>query len=180
MKNFFISYNRADRRWAVWIAWTLEAAGYSTVIQDWDFRPGDNFVLEMHRAIQSTERTILVLSESFLDSSFTAAEWSSVFAADPDAQANRLIPVKVLPCRPEGLLKALVEIDLVGLSAPEAKAALLRGLEARGKPAQEPGFPGIAAPVFPAQADFPEKQDSASPRIVVPASEPVAVVVTPR
>ena len=47
MKDFFISYTKTDKAWAEWIAWTLEAAGYSTVIQAWDFRPGSNFVLEM-------------------------------------------------------------------------------------------------------------------------------------
>jgi hypothetical protein len=47
MKDFFISYAKADQPWAEWIAWKLEDAGYSTVIQAWDFRPGANFVLEM-------------------------------------------------------------------------------------------------------------------------------------
>jgi hypothetical protein len=46
VKDFFISYNSADRNWAEWIAWQLEEAAYSVVIQAWDFRPGGNFVLE--------------------------------------------------------------------------------------------------------------------------------------
>lgn len=62
MKDFFVNYNKADRPWAEWIAWRLEEAGYSTVIQAWDFRPGSNFVLEMHRAAQEAERTVAVLS----------------------------------------------------------------------------------------------------------------------
>jgi hypothetical protein len=41
-KDFFISYNEADRGWAEWIAWQLEAEGYSTIVQAWDFRPGGN------------------------------------------------------------------------------------------------------------------------------------------
>ena len=49
-KDFFISYNKADRAWAEWIAWTLEEAGYSTTIQAWDFQAGGNFVLEMQKA----------------------------------------------------------------------------------------------------------------------------------
>ncbi len=31
-KDFFISYNKADREWAEWIAWQLEEEGYTTVI----------------------------------------------------------------------------------------------------------------------------------------------------
>src|SRR5262245_28780269 len=51
MKDFFISYNKADRGWAEWIAWQLESAEYTTIIQIWDFGAGSNFVLEMHRAL---------------------------------------------------------------------------------------------------------------------------------
>ena len=31
--DFFISYISVDRAWAEWIAWALEEAGYSTIIQ---------------------------------------------------------------------------------------------------------------------------------------------------
>jgi TIR domain len=43
-KNFYVSYTGADQAWAEWIAETLEQDGYSTVLQVWDFRPGENFV----------------------------------------------------------------------------------------------------------------------------------------
>ncbi len=54
LKSFFISYNRSDKTWAEWIAYTLEEAGYSVVIQAWDFRPGGNFVLEMQKVATDT------------------------------------------------------------------------------------------------------------------------------
>jgi hypothetical protein len=50
-KDFFISYTGADRQWAEWIAWHLEQAGYSTIIQAWDFRAGGNFAHEMQRLL---------------------------------------------------------------------------------------------------------------------------------
>ena len=37
-RDFFVSFNQADRTWATWIAWVLEEAGYSVWFQDWDFR----------------------------------------------------------------------------------------------------------------------------------------------
>ncbi|HEY0070106.1 MAG TPA: toll/interleukin-1 receptor domain-containing protein, partial [Chloroflexia bacterium] len=40
MKDYFISYNKADKDWAEWIAWHLEEEKHSTVLQAWDFRPG--------------------------------------------------------------------------------------------------------------------------------------------
>jgi len=39
MVDFFISYNKADKAWAEWIAWELEENGCTTVMQAWDFRP---------------------------------------------------------------------------------------------------------------------------------------------
>jgi hypothetical protein len=70
MKDFFISYTKVDQPWAEWIAWKLEEAGYSTVIQAWDFRPGSNFVLEIQNAATIAERTIAVLSQKYLESVF--------------------------------------------------------------------------------------------------------------
>jgi TIR domain len=46
-RDFFISYTAADRAWAEWVAWQLEAAGWTTVLQAWDFAVGENFVLRM-------------------------------------------------------------------------------------------------------------------------------------
>jgi hypothetical protein len=42
VKDFFISYNGKDKSWAEWIAYQLEEAEYTTLIQAWDFRPGGN------------------------------------------------------------------------------------------------------------------------------------------
>ena len=53
-RDFFISYNSHDKDWAVWIAWQLEAAGYTTLIQAWDFHAGNNFVVEMDRAARQS------------------------------------------------------------------------------------------------------------------------------
>ncbi len=38
--DFFISYTRSDLRWAEWIGWVLEDAGFRVVMQAWDFGPG--------------------------------------------------------------------------------------------------------------------------------------------
>ncbi len=71
-RDFFISFNKADRAWATWIAWTLEDAGYKVLFQDWDFT--GNFVLKMHDAIKRSRRMIAVLSPDYLTSLFTAPE----------------------------------------------------------------------------------------------------------
>jgi hypothetical protein len=168
-QDFFISYNRADKHWAEWIAWTLEAAGYSVIIQAWDFRPGGNFILDMQRAAAESQKTIAVLSESYLKASYTQPEWAAAFANDPQSQDRKLIPVRVKECRPEGMLRPIVYIDLVGLSETEAKQALLEGLKPSGRPDQKPAFPSSEAAgeptVAPPIATEPKPFPSALSRV---------------
>ncbi|MDX2212034.1 MAG: tetratricopeptide repeat protein [Oculatellaceae cyanobacterium bins.114] len=157
MKDFFISYNQRDRAWAEWIAWTLEEGGYTTVIQAWDFRAGGNFVLDMQKAASEAERTIAVLSDTYLTSAFTAPEWAAAFVQDPTGEKGLLIPVRVKECQPTGLLRPIVYVDLVDVAEAEAQDLLLRSLSpGRTKPDQQPQFPGNVTspssrlkPVFP-------------------------------
>lgn len=155
MAHFFVIYAGPDQPWAEWIAWQLEAAGRTTTIQAWDFRPANNFVLEMHDAARGSEKTIMVLSKNFMAAEYTQAEWTAIFARDPTGKERRLVPVRVDDVKPDGLLSALVYIDLVGLDAEAARKRLLDGVaEARAKPSSEPRFPGSKAPRFPGPDPF--------------------------
>ena len=166
MLDFFVSYTATDEAWAEWIAWVLEEAGFSTVLQKWDFAAGSNFVLEMQNAAVQAGRTIAVLSPNYLTKSrFGAAEWAAAFAADPDGRRRGLVPVRVKDCVVDGLLKPIVYIDLVGLGEAEAKDRLLNNLTgSRLKPAQRPSFPGAASPTHPfpgaAQPGQPSKMSA--------------------
>ncbi|NEP01895.1 MAG: toll/interleukin-1 receptor domain-containing protein [Symploca sp. SIO2E9] len=160
MKDFFISYNGADKAWAEWIAWILEEAGYSVVIQAWDFLPGGNFVLEMHKAAAGTEKTIAVLSENYLNAEYTHSEWATAFTQDSQGQKRILIPIRVGECKPTGLLKPLIYADLVNLSEQEAQNAVLGALKDRAKPDSKPQFPGSgekseqdSKPLFPGNSE---------------------------
>lgn len=144
-KDFFVSYTSADEEWAVWIAHVLEEAGYSVVIQAWDFRPGSNFVIEMQRALQSSDRLIAVLSPAYLAAHFPQPEWAAVFAADPEGVARRLVPVMVRQCQPDGLLGQIVQIRIHNFDSAMAAQKLLDGvLSGRARPTTPPAFPGSA------------------------------------
>ena len=156
MKDFFISYNKADEGWAEWIAWQKEEESYTTVVQAWDFRPGSNFVLEMQKAAAETERTIAALSPDYLASGMTQPEWAARFVEDSTGDERKLVPVRVRECELKGLLKPIVYIDLVDLPEAAAKNTLLDGVaEVRGKPQAAPAYPGGAPrstadrPTFP-------------------------------
>src|SRR3954468_4494505 len=142
-RDFFISFNKADRAWATWVAWVLEGAGHSVLFQDWDFK--GNFVLEMDRAHKETRRTIAILSPDYLTSRFTAPEWAARFAQDATSEHDLLIPVRVRPCELEGLLAQVVYVDLLGCGEPAARHKLFNRVEGiRLKPDEPPLFPGGA------------------------------------
>ena len=174
MKDFFISYNRHDKQWAEWIAWTLEEAGYSVVVEVWDFRPGENFVLCMNTGVTETQHTIAVLSEYFLQAVYTHPEWAAAFAQDPRSLERKLIPIRVGVCQPKGLLAQIVYVDLVGVTAVEAKAFVLDALRERAKPVKEPMFPGVqlaAERIEPEPVAFPMTLTRVLPKLTASASQ---------
>ncbi|MEM9484320.1 MAG: tetratricopeptide repeat protein, partial [Cyanobacteria bacterium P01_F01_bin.116] len=106
-----------------------------------DFRPGGNFVLDMQRAAAETDKTLVVLSEDYLNAEFTQPEWAAAFADDPTSLQRKVIPVRVGDCKPSGLLRPIVYVDLVDLEADDARQAILDALPERLKPESEPAFP---------------------------------------
>ncbi len=158
-RDFFISYTQADRAWAEWLAWELEAAGYTTVLQAWDMPPGAAFAHVMHQATTTARHTLLVLSPAYLRSAMTEAEWRPGFVADPSGQDRRLVPMRVEPCEPKGLLTDRVYLDLVGLDEATARGRLREGVAAalrgRARPASRPRFPKAPAPAAVDRPRFP-------------------------
>ncbi|MBW4523324.1 MAG: toll/interleukin-1 receptor domain-containing protein [Scytolyngbya sp. HA4215-MV1] len=186
MHDFFISYTGNDRPWAEWIAWVLEEAGYSVIIQAWDFQVGGNFVLDMQKATEA-KRTIAVLSALYLTKPFPQSEWAAAFAQDSTSANRKLIPVRVEDCNPTGLLGQIVYIDTFNCEESEAQQRLLAAVkDGRMKPTQRPGFPGqpvqrevsehVSFPgqSTPATATTPLSQTAAQP----PQSPAVSLTVS--
>ncbi|MGH4016267.1 MAG: TIR domain-containing protein [Pseudonocardiaceae bacterium] len=155
--DFFVSYTGADRNWAVWIAGTLEAAGYSVTLQNWDFRPGADWVHEMNRALSSARRTIAVLSRSYVKSLHGEAEWRVAYEADPSGELGTLVPVRVDDVQPRGLLATRILIDLGSLPEDDARRTLVEGVRqadrhgaaSRDRSGPTPPFPGGRPDVKP-------------------------------
>ena len=141
-RDFFISYTSANSRWAEWIAWQLEEAGYSVIQQAWDFRPRINFVSEMERAISNVKRTIAVLSPQYFNALYTQPEWAAAFKLDPKGEQSILIPVRIQECELTGLLDQIIFIDLAGRGEGSAAKILLTELRhERAKPEMAPAHP---------------------------------------
>jgi hypothetical protein len=108
----------------------------------------------MPRATAGCERTIAVLSPQYLRSLYGAPEWAAAFSSDPQGLQQKLVPIRIAECQPDGLLKSIVYIDLVGTDDEVARERLLDGVaRRRAKPSSQPAFPGnksrSPAPAFP-------------------------------
>lgn len=141
IKDFFISYNKADKEIAKWIAGTLEENNYTTYIQTWDFKPGNNFILQMQDAVKSCKRTIIVLSQDYLDSEYCQSEWAATYNCDPTGENKKLIPIRVDNVKPDGLLSSIIYIDLYNCNEETAKKKLLNGIDENENPRKKPKFP---------------------------------------
>ncbi|WP_154675141.1 TIR domain-containing protein, partial [Parafrankia elaeagni] len=133
--DFFVSYTRADQAWAEWIAWTLEEAGYSLLIQAWDFVPGAHWISSVERGVQQAKRTIVVLSEGYEESMAASAEWWHVWSADPPDSLKQILPVRVESFTPRSFPLPFGAVDLFNVDRLEARAKLLTAVKL-GLPAQ--------------------------------------------
>jgi len=142
-RDFFISYNKADKRRAKWIAAVLEQAGYSCYIQAWDFRPGGNFVLDMQKALADSERFIAVLSSDYLTSSYCQAEWAAAVTKDPNNEKRSIIPVRIVDIEPKELLAAVNYVDLFNADEETAEQKLLNAVDVNDIPRDRPDFSDV-------------------------------------
>lgn len=126
--DFFVSHSSADRDWAEWIAWQLEKAGYSTLLDVWDFAPGKRFTREMQDAHADTARTIAVLSPDYFASKYAQLELEARLVENHEGDDQRLIPIVVRKCKAPGLLRPFIHINLTSRTEAAAVKTLLEGL----------------------------------------------------
>lgn len=129
-KDFFVSYTTANQDWAEWVAWTLEQNGYTCVLQKWDFVPGQDFMQQMRRALDTCTQMIAVVSDDYFKSPNAGAELNAALVNDPLGDRSALIPVRVEECKLGGIMRGRIYIDLVGRDRDQAKNDLLQGIEA--------------------------------------------------
>ncbi len=169
--QIFVSYSPADERWATWMAWELEAAGYRTMLQAWDFVPGTNFIDFMDRGLSEAAAVVAVLSRHYVGSTYGRLEWQAALRADPGNPAGRLVTVRVDDCPLEGLLATITYIDLVGVTDPHQARELLisrieHALAGRAKQ-QEVAYPQSAKTIV-GQVLHPAERPAPAPSPTVP------------
>ncbi|MGW4472046.1 TIR domain-containing protein [Nonomuraea sp. NPDC004354] len=164
--DIFVSYSPADTAWATWIAWELEAAGYRTMIQAWDFVPGTNFIDFMDRGVSEAQVVVAVLSRNYLGSRYGRMEWQAALRAVPDNPSAKLITVRLEDVPLGGLLSTITWVDLVGVTDQATARGLLlnriaEAVAGRAKPHLPPAFPhGAAEPEREPEPEPPHEAPS--------------------
>lgn len=143
MKDFFVSYTGNDLAYATWVAEILEANNYTVVIQEWDFRPGDNFVSKINESLLECEKLLVILSESYIASKWCEAEWTAKMAEQINLNERRIIPIRIAPVNLTGLLSPIVYIDIVDKSEEQAKQAVLDGVSNKQQRRSTEGYPSF-------------------------------------
>ena len=128
MKDFFVSYTGADLAYATWVAGILEKSGYAVTIQAWDFKPGDNFVSKINEALSECKKLVVILSQNYLKSKWCEAEWTSKMTEQINLEKRCIIPIRIEPVEPSGLLSSIVYIDIVDKTEDEAIQAIKSGV----------------------------------------------------
>jgi hypothetical protein len=144
--DFFVSHAGADRAWAEWVAWQLTDAGYTVVLDVWDWAAGKNFITAMSDALERCDRVVALFSMAYFDRSrYTAEEWSASLVYVPGTDQGRLVPVRIedVPAgQVPAVLTALVHRDLFGLAEGAARKVLLEAVHGPSRPVRTPLYPG--------------------------------------
>ena len=124
-RDFFISYTKADRAEADWIAETLIRHGYSVYIQTRDIGPADSFVEKMEEFMDNSRSFIAVWSEQYSHSKFAMWEFRAAFTAQRHGQMEMFLPVCIENYPLPRLYAHIVHADLYGVKEDEKTHRLL-------------------------------------------------------
>ncbi len=111
--DVFISYNSADQIWVrTELLPRLEQTGLRVAIDYRDFIVGMPRLENVERAVESSRRTIAVLTPEWLASDWNALESWIISSTDPAARQRKLLPVLLKPCQLPKRLNALEKVDV--------------------------------------------------------------------
>jgi hypothetical protein len=149
MADYFISYTKADREWAFWIAKELEALGHTAHVHEWEVQAGDDIYAWMERRHDAADHVLCVVSDEYLNdikAPFSAVERR---AAQWQAASNRprfALFAVVKPCKLPTLTDHIRRCELFGIPEDAARTRL-RDYLTTPVPPGTVAFPGTVVAV---------------------------------
>lgn len=151
-----LSYVPEDRLWAEWVAALLEQAGMRTVQFDADSRNESPATV----TAPAGNRTLAIVSGSYLESPNAMAFTRTVADADPSGNLGHLIALNIAEVRAVAPFVGRPALELGGASAATAAETILRAFDLHAPPDASwhaPRFPGAAPLIWnvgPRNASF--------------------------
>jgi TIR domain/NB-ARC domain len=156
-RDYFISRSSVDAAFAGWIGQLIATQGKTYVDQSEHFGHED-FMNAMHKAFLSGARVVALYSQSYLDSKYCVRETTEALKGDPANEHQRLIPFRIEPCAPPGMLNITYTDLLAERRQSDASALAARICRALG----------LAAPDLSRLPPLPEGLLVAPPRLIHP------------
>ncbi len=112
MAKVFISYSHKDENWVRnWLVPRLEHAGIKTHV-DWrDFEIGVPSDINMERAVETCEKTILVMTPAWVESQAAQLEAIMLQSQDRAGLKKKIMPLMLKDCRLPLRLRILTYAD---------------------------------------------------------------------
>jgi hypothetical protein len=137
--HVFICYAREDREFALQLARMLKDSAIPVWVDEWDLRPGTNWVKSVDHALEECSHCLVVLSPHSVDSEEVLNEWGAV-----RDDGKPVVPVLYRECHVPYRLRQTQWISFVGLPLDDADACA-RLLSALGGSAPPKATPPEAA-----------------------------------
>jgi tetratricopeptide (TPR) repeat protein len=147
--DIFISYTRADREWAFWIAKELEALGHTPHVHEWEIKAGEDIYAWMERRHDAADHVLCVVSDGYLNdiqAPYSALERRAAQWQAASKRARFALFVVVDPCRLPTLSDHIHRCELFGIPE-EAARTRFREFMAAPVPSAAIGFPGTVSAV---------------------------------
>ncbi len=124
MHTIFISYSHKDKDWVQnWLLPKLETNGLPCHIDFRDFEIGVPGIINMERAVETCDKTVLVLTPDYLNSDFAQFEAILLQSQDPTGLKKRIVPLMLKDCQ---LPKRLAMLTWADFRDPDRREAELQ------------------------------------------------------
>lgn len=124
--DVFLSHGHRQRPWVRQVVSLLRERGLKVFFDEDSISLGDDFVLALERAIDSSEILVLVLSRSSLFSKWVAFETAQRIYEDVNTPHRRLIPILVEPVDKTLVRSAVRRLETVDLTDPVTRESEFR------------------------------------------------------
>jgi hypothetical protein len=179
--DVFISYSSKDRDWVrTELLPRLEAANLQVCLDFRDFELGAPSLTEIERAVQTSHKTLLILTPTYLASVWAEFESLILQTLDPGSRERRLVPLLKARCDLPLRIRYLTYVDFAG--AEDWDIAWPRLLAALGRAQNAPPSVSKEDPInnLPACKDFVGRQAEKAQihKALRPRSRPRLVSIT--